>query len=285
MVATDYLLKKQNTLFKKIQLEEVGESEVRRRATARVFTQGFKSVIKLACKRLISVGVFLSVPLACYAQQPSLEKVKAAFQGRLDSSTQIKGVASTPLPGIYEINLGTEIVYTDATLRYIFQGNLIDLARENNLTEARLAELNRIKFSEFPLDQAVLTVRGKGTRKIVVFSDPNCGYCKRLESSLQAVDNLAIYTFLLPILSADSATKSRQVWCAADRGKVWQDWMLRNIAPTGDGKCATPLEKNMALANKLSVKATPAIFFTDGSRIPGAVPVATIERKLSEIYK
>lgn len=237
-------------------------------------------------KFLSGLGIALVMQQGVYAQQqPSLERVKAALQPRLDSSMQIKGIASTPLPGIYEINLGGEIVYTDASLRYIFQGNLIDLARETNLTETRLADLNRIKFSEFPLDQAVSTVRGKGTRKIVVFSDPNCGYCKRLESTLQALDNVTVYTFLLPILSADSVNKSRQVWCANDRNKVWQDWMLRNIAPSGDGKCTAPVEKNIALANKLFIKATPAIFFADGSRIPGAVPITMIERKLNELYK
>jgi thiol:disulfide interchange protein DsbC len=123
-------------------------------------------------------------------------------------------------------------------------------------------------------------VRGKGTRQIAVFADPNCGFCKKLENSFQQLDNVTIYTFLVPLLSADSATKSKQIWCAADRNKAWNAWMLENQTPTGPGDCGTPLDRNASLAKKLGVAGTPAMFFVDGSRIAGAVPLAHIEKKL-----
>ena len=213
----------------------------------------------------------------------SKEKIKGLLQNRLGTTAAIRGIVPTPLAGLYEVHLGNQIVYTDAQVRYLIQGDLIDLEKGESLTEARLNQLNRVNFADFPLEQAVTVVRGNGQRKLVIFADPNCGYCKRLEQSLRDVSNLTIHTFLTPILSADSVSKSKKIWCAANRSKVWQDWTLHNITPTGEGKCQTPMDKNLALANKLDVRATPALFFSDGSRISGAAPLETIERKLSEI--
>ena len=238
--------------------------------------------------KLLATSTGLYLALLCntvtFAQPPSIEKLKSALQGRMDTS-QIKGVATTPLPGIYEVNTGGEIIYTDANARYLFQGHLLDLEKGSNLTEIRLAQLNRVNFSDFPLDQAIVSKRGTGKRQLVIFADPNCGYCKRLEKDLQSVRDLTVYTFLLPILSPDSTNKSRQIWCSTERNKVWQNWVLQNTQPSGEGKCNTPIENNLALAQKLGVKATPTLFFTDGSRIPGALPGEYIERKLNEIYK
>jgi len=181
---------------------------------------------------------------------------------------------------LYEVAIGNDVVYTDATARYLVQGEIIDLKTGANLTEQRSNDLNRIKWSDLPLNDAIKVVRGKGSRQIAVFADPNCGFCKKLEKSFQQLDNVTIYTFLVPLLSADSATKSKQIWCAADRNKAWNAWMLENQTPTGPGDCGTPLDRNTSLAKKLGVTGTPAMFFVDGSRIAGAVPLAQIEKKL-----
>jgi thiol:disulfide interchange protein DsbC len=157
---------------------------------------------------------------------------------------------------------------------------LIDLKTGINLTEQRSHDLNRIKWSDLPLDDAIKVVNGNGKRQIAVFADPNCGFCKKLEKSFQQLENVTIYTFLVPLLSADSATKSKQIWCASDRNKSWNAWMLENQTPSGKGDCATPLDRNTSLAKKLGVTGTPAMFFTDGTRIAGAVPLAQIEKKL-----
>jgi thiol:disulfide interchange protein DsbC len=215
-----------------------------------------------------------------HAQSGVEQKVKNELQKQLGERAQISAVRSTPVPGLYEVAIGNDVVYTDATARYLVQGEIIDLKTGTNLTEQRSHDLNRIKWSDLPLNDAIKVVRGKGTRQIAVFADPNCGFCKKLEKSFQQLDNVTIYTFLVPLLSADSATKSKQIWCAADRNKAWNAWMLENQAPTGSGDCGTPLDRNTSLAKKLGVTGTPAMFFVDGSRIAGAVPLAQIEKKL-----
>lgn len=215
-----------------------------------------------------------------HAQSGVEQKVKNELQKQLGERAQISAVRSTPVPGLYEVAIGNDVVYTDATARYLVQGEIIDLKTGTNLTEQRSNDLNRIKWSDLPLNDAIKVVRGKGSRQIAVFADPNCGFCKKLEKSFQQLDNVTIYTFLVPLLSADSATKSKQIWCAADRNKAWNAWMLENQTPTGPGDCGTPLDRNTSLAKKLGVTGTPAMFFVDGSRIAGAVPLAQIEKKL-----
>ncbi len=240
-------------------------------------------------QKLLATSAGLYLALLCnvsvtFAQAPSIEKMKSALQGHMDVS-QIKGVATTPLPGIYEINTGSEIIYTDTNGRYVFYGNLFDLDKSSNLTETRLSLLNRVNFSDFPFAQSLVSKRGTGKRQLVIFADPNCGYCKRLEKDLQKVRDLTVYTFLTPILSPDSNKKSRQIWCSTDRNEAWQNWMLQNTPPSSNKECSSPIDSNIALSQKLGVKATPTLFFTDGSRVPGALSSEAIERKLNEIYK
>jgi thiol:disulfide interchange protein DsbC len=126
-------------------------------------------------------------------------------------------------------------------------------------------------------------VRGNGSRQLAVFADPNCGYCKRLEKTFQQLDNVTVFTFLLPILSADSMQKSKQIWCSADATKAWTDWTINNTAPSGKGECTTPIDKNLALAKSYGITGTPTIFFTDGSRFPGAVQLSDIEKKFASL--
>ena len=214
------------------------------------------------------------------AQNAAEQKVKTELQKQLGERAKITAVRGTPVSGLYEVAIGNDVVYADASARYLVQGELIDLKTGINLTEQRSNDLNRIKWSDLPLNDAIKVVRGNGTRQLAVFADPNCGFCKKLEKSFQQLDNVTIYTFLVPLLSADSATKSKQIWCASDRNKAWNAWMLENQTPSGKGECATPLDRNTSLAKKLGVTGTPAMFFTDGSRIAGAVPLAQIEKKL-----
>ncbi len=97
------------------------------------------------------------------------------------------------------------------------------------------------------------------------------------------LDNVTIYTFLYPILSQDSLEKSNQIWCANDRVKAWNDWMQDGKAPGGRGDCdTTAVKKTVELGSKLGISGTPTLFFLDGERIPGAVPLAKIEQKLSQ---
>ena len=161
-------------------------------------------------------------------------------------------------------------------------GTLIDGKTMKNVTDERMQKLTAIKFSDLPLEFAVKQVRGDGKRVFATFEDPNCGYCKKLAKDMAKLDNVTIYTFLYPILSPDSLEKSKQIWCSADKAKAWNDWMVDGKAPSSKGDCDTAaVQKTVETGRRLAINGTPTIFFADGERIPGAVPVAKIEQKLS----
>ncbi len=213
----------------------------------------------------------------------SEKQVRVELQKRLGTSANVRNITPSPIPGLFEVQINQEIFYTDSNAKYLIQGEMIELASGTNLTAKRQEDVNRIKWSELPQANAIKIVRGNGSRQIAVFSDPNCGYCKRLEKTLQQLDNVTIYNYLIPILSADSALKSKQIWCASDQQKAWNDWMLSNITPSGKSDCTNPIDRNMAIAKTYGVNGTPTIFFTDGSRFPGAVQLADIEKKLASL--
>lgn len=175
------------------------------------------------------------------------------------------------------------MLYVDARADHVVQGQIIDTRTRENLTEARLERLSAVDFAELPLADAFLVKQGAGTRKLVVFADPNCGYCKRFERDLAGIADLSVYTFLLPILGPDSQTKSRDVWCASDPAKTWRAWMLDGVVPppAPAGCDADALQRNLALAQKHRVKGTPAVVFEDGTRKPGALPAAQVEKLLA----
>lgn len=191
-------------------------------------------------------------------------------------------ITKTTYGGLYEVFTGSEIFYTDEKATFVVTGNVIDTTTRANITETRLSKLTAIKFDDLPFENAIKLVRGDGSRRVAIFEDPLCGYCKKFEGDLNTIDNMTAYIFLYPILAEDSTTKSNSIWCSKDRLATWQDWMLRNIAPTATTAidCKTPLEQNVALGQKLRVNGTPATFFEDGERISGALPKETIEAKM-----
>ena len=211
------------------------------------------------------------------------QQVKTEIQKKLGANAKVRSVAASPVSGLYEVLVGNEIFYTDTSGKYLIQGEIIELASGKNLTELRQADLNRIKWADLSQANAIKTVRGNGSRQLAVFSDPNCGYCKRLEKSLQQLDNVTVYTYLIPILSPDSVQKSKQIWCSSDPYKTYIDWMINGITPSGKSDCNTPLDKNMAFAKTYGITGTPTLFFTDGSRFPGAVQITDIEKKFSTL--
>ncbi|WP_420994374.1 DsbC family protein [Cupriavidus sp. 30B13] len=222
---------------------------------------------------------------AMAASEPGTDRIKESIQKMLGGRAEVKSVGKTPVPGLFEVNIGGQVVYTDATGRYVINGEMVDTKTGTNLTEERVADLNRIKWSDLPLARAIRWTKGDGSRQVAVFSDPNCGYCKRIEQTFQQMDNITVYTFLYPVLSPDSEVKAKQVWCASDRTKAWRDWMLNRVALTGNGSCKTPVDENLTLGQSLNITGTPAVFFMDGTRIPGAADAATLERKLASLKK
>lgn len=194
---------------------------------------------------------------------------------------QIDDVRKSPMPGLYEVRAGFDVYYTDESGKYLMQGALIDVPNRRNLTEERVAELSKVKFDQLPLNDAFKIVRGNGTRKLAVFEDPNCGYCKLFEKDLRNVKDVTVYLFLYPILGPDSAVKSRDIWCAKDKGAAWNAWMQDGAKPA-TAQCDTgALQRNVAFGRKYNITGTPTLIFADGSRAPGAISAAQVEQLLS----
>ncbi len=196
---------------------------------------------------------------------------------------QISSVTKTPYSGLFEVYLDGQLIYVDAKAQYVFTGDVIDLKNRSNLTQARLNKLQAVKWDSLPFGDALKTVKGKGERKLAVFSDPDCPYCRKLEEELAKVDNITVYTFLYPIegLHPKAVQTSKQIWCAPDRNKAWEEYTTKNVVPKNDGKCANPVDATIALGSKLKVSGTPTIFFANGQRVPGMVPAAQLERLLA----
>ena len=219
-----------------------------------------------------------------FAQEAAIRKNLAE---RLPNFPPIDEISKTAVPGIYEVRIGTDILYTDEQANHLFQGVLIDTRTRTNLTEARIEKLTAIDFATLPLKDAIAIKQGNGSRKLVVFADPNCGYCKRLERDLVALKDVTIYNFLYPILGPDSTAKSKDIWCAKDAARVWRDWMVEGIAPPKvTAKCDTAaIDRNIELGRKYRVQGTPALVFEDGTRRPGALPAAEVEKLLAAAKK
>lgn len=202
---------------------------------------------------------------------------------RIPSIGRIDEISRTPMPGIFEVRVGTDLFYTDADGGYILHGNLIDTKARKNLTEERMDKLLAVDFDSLPTKDAFVLVRGNGKRKLAVFEDPNCPYCKKFERDLSKVDNVTVYMYLYPILGPDSTEKSRNIWCSKDRAKSWQDWMLKSEVPAKaePGCDLTALSRNLEFGKKHKITGTPTLIFTDGSRVPGAIGAADIERALA----
>jgi thiol:disulfide interchange protein DsbC len=218
------------------------------------------------------------------AQAPTPEAVIRKNLGeRIQLFRTIDEVSKTPMPGLYEVRVGTDLYYTDAEGNHVIEGTLMDARTRKDLTEERQNKLLAMDFDKLPLKDAFTIVRGNGKRKVALFEDPNCGYCKRMERDLQKVDNVTFYIFLYPILGRDSLEKSRDIWCAKDPAKAWLDWMVRDQrpAPTATQCDATALVRNVELGRKHKISGTPTAVMTDGSRVPGALNAPQLEKLLA----
>jgi thiol:disulfide interchange protein DsbC len=224
---------------------------------------------------------FTAVALASssFVAMANPDEVKKEVEKRYPD-IKVERVTKTNYGNLFEVFANNEIFYTDEKVGFLVLGNIIDTQTKANVTEARMAKLTAIKFEDLPFEHAIKLVRGKGARKMAIFEDPNCGYCKRFEQDVNSLDNITAYIFPYPILSPDSVEKSKSIWCSTDRLKAWQDYMLRGQAPTAKSTCDNPIDKIVALGQKLRVNGTPATIFEDGERLPGALPKDRIEAKL-----
>lgn len=230
-----------------------------------------------ALAALLAAG--LLAPLA-HAQDGTIRKHLAE---RLPQLGKIDEVSKTPMPGLFEVRVGTDLFYTDAEGNFLLHGQLIDTKAQRNLTEERQDKLLAIDFAALPLKDAFTVVRGTGKRKLAVFEDPNCGYCKRFERDLQKVDNITIHMFLYPILGPDSADKSRNIWCARDKAKAWLDLMVRDQVPAAASCDTAALARNLEFGKKHKITGTPTLVFSDGTRVPGAIGAPQVEKLLADV--
>ncbi len=230
-------------------------------------------------KHTLAVAGLLLAATTLQAQEAAIRKNLAE---RIPQLEKIDEVSKSPIDGLYEVRVnGADIYYTDAQANYLIQGNLIDTKQRRNLTEERVDKLTAIDFDDLPIKDAFTIVRGNGKRKLAVFEDPNCSYCKRFEEGLQKVNNITIHMFLYPVLGQGSIDRSNKIWCAKDKGKAWTDWMLNGIEPAA-AKCDTQaIERNIKLGKKFRITGTPTLVFADGSRVPGAIGPEQVEQRLS----
>jgi thiol:disulfide interchange protein DsbC len=228
---------------------------------------------------LFALGCLAALTQAAFADDAAIRK---NIGERMPDFPKIDEIQKTPIAGLYEVRVGTEVFYTDEQGNYLIEGQMLETKTHTNITEARLNKLSAIDFASLPLKDAIVWKQGTGARKMVVFADPNCTFCKKFERELQQVKDITVYTFLYPILGGDSPEKSKNIWCAKDSTKAWRDWMLDGATPARSmGQCDTAaLTRNVNLGRKHRVNGTPALVFEDGKRVPGVMNVEQVEKQL-----
>lgn len=234
-------------------------------------------------QKVMAVAAFLLLACVSTVTAASEATVKEAVLKKIPEWKSMS-VTKSPIDGLYEIYVeGSGLYYVDEKANHVIDGaSIVEIGTRTNLTQQRLDVLTAVKFDQLPLNLALKKVKGKGTRKLAYFGDPNCGYCKRFEQGLAKIDDVTIYVFLYPVLGPDSIAKSKSIWCSKDRNKAWDDQLVNNIAPTAAGTCDTSsIDKALAFGKQKGITGTPTLFFADGSRVPGAIPVEQVEQRLA----
>lgn len=234
-------------------------------------------------KHLIALAACATLsPIACAADNTEVALEKT-LRG-LYPATQFTGVRQTGIAGIYEVDMGKNIGYTNSEGRYFMFGHLFDMKTQQDLTAQRLDELNVVDFAQLPLIDAIKTVRGSGSRKLAIFSDPGCPYCKRLEAELLKLDDVTLYTFLYPLekLHPDAPRMAKAIWCSADARQAWREYMIEGKQPADKTDCAHPIDRNIQLGQKFGINGTPTLIAADGRVLPGAAPIEQLEKWLGK---
>jgi thiol:disulfide interchange protein DsbC len=254
-----------------------------------------KMKLLMASMLALALSLGAAAQPAAPAKPAKADDAKAARSGTVDETIRKKIEARigakpssvTRMPfGLWEVVIGTDVLYVDADVNYVFVGRVIDARSKDDLTAKRRDELLTVDVKALPLDLAIKMKRGDGSRQLVTFEDPNCPYCRKLHRDIAKLDNVTIYTFLFPILSGDSFEKSKAIWCAPDRAAAWLELMIDGkTPPTAAADCKHPLQQTLALGQKLDVTGTPTIVFVDGRRLPGAVGIEEIEKRMNEAAK
>lgn len=230
-------------------------------------------------KTLITLFMFILWTSAHAGEQEIRESLQSKFPG----IGKLEHIVKTPYSGLYEVVIDGQLYYTDAQGKYIFEGNIIDAKSRRDLSEERKRVLFAIDFDKLPLQLALKKVKGNGKRKLAIFTDPNCTFCRRLEKELSGVSDVTLYFFMYPIFPGSDEIV-RNVLCSKNPIKAWDDWMLSDIAPA-KAVCETQTEKVLALGQKLHVNGTPNLIFGNGIQSPGFLPMEELEKNLNETRK
>jgi thiol:disulfide interchange protein DsbC len=248
---------------------------------------GSMSTIRSMWPRRLAQGCFVSIVTAGISLSaiatpaPTPVEMQTVLRKNLGPDIDVTSVAPTPLAGIFEVNVGKQLIYTDRSANYLLVGQLIESRTRRNLTQIALQDASKIDFASLPLANAIKSVKGDGSRRMAVFADPYCPYCKRLEQTMQKLNNVTIYTFLFPILTPDSKPMSDAIWCAPDRDSAWSSWMLNGSKPPRGAACNTAaIISNLALARGLGISGTPTIIFSNGTERSGALPLDELNSAL-----
>lgn len=230
-------------------------------------------------KRLLPLLLCLA-PIHALADEAQIRKVLDERYPMIN----ITSVQPSPIAGLYEVMVGGKLVYVNQTGDYLLPGPLVETKTKANLTQKRLDELHAVKFDSLPFEKAIPVIKGSGARKVAIFSDPDCPFCRRLEKELALLDNITVYVFLNPItgLHPDAMERANEIWCSADRAQSWRDYMLEGKKPAKAAKCDTPVSDILALSDKIGVDGTPALIFQNGKRVDGAISAAQIEDFLKQ---
>jgi thiol:disulfide interchange protein DsbC len=243
------------------------------------------TVIRLSAIRVLAPILTLSWALQAQAVPSNSEIAKTVKQNLEARFPQAKvlDVQPSAIPGLYEVFMGSDMVYADAAGDYVVMGPLVDAQTHQNLTEARLDERGKVDFNTLPLNRAIKVVKGNGSRKFAVFSDPDCPFCQQFEKSLLSVTDVTMYVFLYPITSLhpQAGTKAHAIWCAQDRAAAWSQWMHEKKLPAETGCSGDPIDELQKLGDALHINSTPTMFFANGRRVRGAIEAAQLEKDLS----
>lgn len=229
--------------------------------------------------RILMGSALLLVATAANADEATVRRMMVE---QIRGEGKIESVNKAPWGDLFEVVVrgpkGPLIFYVDGKATVIIAGQVIEAKSGRNITEEKLQRLSAIKWETLPLDVALTSVRGNGRRKIAVFSDPNCPYCKKFETELELLDDITVHIFLYPVIKPQSVTQTKSVWCSKDRVKAWNDLILRDIQPTAKPDCDTPIDRILALGRELGANSTPTWFLQDGVHRKGVMPITEVTR-------
>ena len=230
-------------------------------------------------KTLITLFLFTLLSSA-YAGENEIRK---SLQSKFPGIGKIEHIVKTPYSGMYEVVIDDQLLYTDAQGEYLFEGSIIEAKSHRDLSGERRKVLFAIDFNNLPLELAIKKVKGNGKRKLAIFTDPNCSFCRRLEKELSGISDVTLYFFLYPIFPGSDEIV-RNVLCSKNQIKAWDDWMLSEISPV-KAVCTTQTEQVMALGQKLHVNGTPNLIFGNGIQAPGYLPAEELEKNLNQLVQ